>query len=494
MEQEGETQGTLGKAIDAGKWSAIGLVVQKAIGFVSFFVLARLLAPNDYGLITVALMVVGIAEIIFTPDFGAALIQKKENINQYLNVFWTFNLLRAVGVFLFIFLTSPLVAIFFRVQDPLAISVLRLSGLMIVIRALGNMGSIFFFKELDFKKLFFRDTGGQIAFSVIAILWALYKPSVLALFFGYLGQEFASMLLLYYFHHYRPRISFHFRRLLDLIRYGTWTMGKNIVGQVNANLETMIIGRSLGVSNLGLYSRANNVVSLPSSALFSIIYKVGFPTYAKVQNDQEKIRRGFLKSFDVALITMIPFMFLILLIGRETILVLLGKNWLGMVPAMKVLVIALTFEGFSNIIYPLLEGVGRANLRFKLSLLQLVLAAPLLIWLSRYGLVAAASAMLIISFVVFFVAGFWLFRYLKIKFSTLARPLLTVVFASGAAAVAASPLYFFLEVTKPFSFIVLLFFSGLVYLGTLVLVGRSLKSSTYETLRGLFAFLFRARP
>ncbi len=482
-----ENSDVLLSAVDAGKWSLAGLVAQKIIGLGTFFVLARLLAPEDYGVITVVLMLVGILDTLSVPGFEKALIQKKGEIGKYLDVFWTFNLLRAFLIFLLIFLLAPFVGKFFHITDPAALVVLRLAGLIILLQAVSNLGNLFFFKELDFKKVFIRDVAGQIAFVSVAIGWALFSPSVWALFLGYLAQNGASTLAQYWLSGHRPRLSFYFRRLHDLAAYGAWAMGQNVVSQANSILETAIVGKFLGPSDLGLYSRATSIASLPSSALFSVIYKVGFPAYSRAQDSRERVIGGFLKSFDIAFLTMVPFLILILFAAQDLVQILLGEKWLGMVAAMKILVIALTLEGFSNITYPLLEGIGRPDLRFKLASLQLITALPLLFWLSRYGLPWAALAVLLTSALIFLVSASWAFYHLRPSLARVLSPIFSVLLALVPPVLLALPFYSFFREAGDVYFLLFLALLGLMYFAVLLFLGRWFKDGPRETLKVIFS-------
>ncbi len=479
-----ETEGTLHKAIQGGKWSGLGLVVQKIIGFGTFFVLARLLAPDDYGAITIILMFVGALETFSTPGFANAIIQRRGDTNAYLDVYWTFNLLRALGIAILIYFVAPFAGAFFHITDPRVVTLLRFSGLLSVIQALSNLGSIFFFKTLDFKTLFIRDLSGQLAFIAVAIPIALANPSVLALFAGYIAQNIAGVIVGYAYHPNRPKFSFQFGRLRDLSSYGGWVMAQNALGQVNYLVESSIVGRFSGPANLGLYSRANSIASLPSSALFTIVTKVGFPAYARIQGDMQKLRDGFLRSFDIALLTMIPFLVIILLFGEPLTQILLGAKWLGMVSAMKVLVIALTFEGLAVITYPLLDGAGFPDVRFKMSVAQFSISAPLLLVLTRYfSIFGAATAMLINGFALALIASYWSSRYLHLRFADVKVPLAVISGATLMTMLAAAPLYMYSASLSAPVFIVLLGVPALAYIAGIIFIGRRFNTGPYYTLQ-----------
>lgn len=478
-----ETEGTLHKAIQGGKWSGLGLVVQKIIGLGTFFVLARLLAPDDYGVITIILMFVGILDTFSTPGFEKAMIQRQEDAHEYLDAFWTFNFLRSLLLAVFVYVIAPFAANFFHLTDPSAVTLLRFGGALSVIQSLGNLGSMFFFKAMDFRMLFFRDVAGQFAFSAVAIPFAVVHPSASALFAGYAAQNIAGVIFQYVAHPHRPKFSLHFSPLNDLKRYGGWVMAQNVLGQINYFIESSVVGRFSGPANLGLYSRANSIASLPASALFTIVTKVGFPAYARIQGDMQKLREGFLRSVDVALAALIPFMVIMLLFGEPLIAILLGAKWIGMVPAMKVLVVALTFEGFATMMYPLLEGAGKPDVRFKMSVAQFFVSAPLLVLLTRYfSIYGAAWAMLVNGFVLACIAGYWAIRHLGIRFRDVSDALLVTLSAVAMTLLVSVPLYIYNALLSGPVFIVLLSVPALAYLAGLVLVGRRYTTGPYYTL------------
>lgn len=479
-----QTEGTLHKAIQGGKWSGLGLVVQKIIGLGTFFVLARLLAPDDYGAITIILMFVGILDTFSTPGFEKAMIQRQGDAHMYLDAFWTFNFLRSLLLAAFVYLVAPFAATFFHLTDPTAVTLLRFGGALSVIQALGNLGNMFFFKAMDFRTLFIRDVVGQLAFTAVAIPLAIIHPSASALFAGYAAQNVIGVLFQYVMHPHRPRFSLNFASLRDLKRYGGWVMAQNALGQINYFIESSVVGRFSGPANLGLYSRANSIASLPSSAIFSIVTKVGFPAYARIQGDMQKLREGFLRSVDVALVALIPFMVLILLFGEPLIAVLLGTKWLGMVAAMKVLVVALTFEGFATIMYPLLEGAGKPDARFKMSVAQFFISAPLLIIFTRYlSIYGAAWAMLINGFALACIALYWATRYLGVRFADVKISLLVTFVSVLMTLLVSAPLYMYQEKLSGLVFIVLLALPALAYLIGIFVVGRRYASGPYQTIR-----------
>ena len=181
-----DNEGTLKKSIEGGKWIFLNTFFQKLISAVSFFVLARLLLPQDFGIVAIIFIVPGLIDLILSPDFSTAIVQNREDPYRYLNQIWTFNLYKSAVAAILIFLGAPFIAEFFNA--PEAINAVRLSSLIIIIPALANPAQIFFFKNIDLKKIFIRDILAVVTYSSVAIILALFLKSFWALFIGNAAQ------------------------------------------------------------------------------------------------------------------------------------------------------------------------------------------------------------------------------------------------------------------------------------------------------------------
>ena len=372
----GENQGVLSKSIHSGKWMAVSMVAQRVLSLVTFFVLARLLTPADYGIITIVLMVTAVADRLASHGLGTALVQKGGDIDSYLDPLWTINLFKAFGLALFIFLIAGPVSLFFNI--PQALPLLRLSGLMIVLSSFGNAREVYFFTNLDFKKVFWRDLTGQLSYSLVAIAWSLLvSASVWALLFGHFSRLLSTTLVSYALYPSRPRLSFNFAPLKKFFGYSKWVVGQNMLDYFNSLLDQFFVGRLLGAEKLGFYSKASDLASMTRASLLSIISKVGFYSYNIVQNDLKKIQEGFVKSLDIMLMLAIPFSFLVIVEGGAMVSVLLGAKWLPLVVPFKILAVANIFTAIYGVAYPIFNSIGRPDVNFKVTLVKLFLSLPL---------------------------------------------------------------------------------------------------------------------
>lgn len=376
MAPENEDIGVYTRSIQSGKWFLLNVIGQKAINFLTFFVLARLLDPRDYGIIGLVLLIQGLLDQFTNPSFGQALTREKKSIEHYLDPYWTFEIIRYTVIAIFLFFSADAIGGFFHFQGT-ELTLLRYSGFLFVVVALGNVRQLYFHKDLKFEKIFLRDVLTQIAFAVSAVCYALFvQPTVWALFVGYLGSYITSTVLTYVLYRSRPIFSFKFASLRDLVGYSKWVYGQNLLDVVLAQFDKLIVGRLLNPTSLGLYSKGKDLASMTTSIMSSMIAKVGFAAIAKVQDQMDKVRQGFLKSIDVLILGGLPVTLLLLLEGGMVVSLLLGDKWLGLVIPLKIFAFGNLFIAFVRVVNPVLAALGRPDVNFKTNAIQTIISVP----------------------------------------------------------------------------------------------------------------------
>lgn len=388
----------LSKSVHGGKWLVLSTAVQKVVSLATFLFLARWLTPADYGTIAVLLMVTAAVERFTSHGLGTALAQKGGDLEPYLDTVWTINVFRSFVVAAILVAIARPLSVFFNIPD--AAEMMRWGGLFIIISSVGNIRQLYFFTRMDFKKVFWREVSGQIGYAVTAIGYVLFVgASFWALFFGHVARFAAAAIASYWLYPHLPRFAFRFKQLAPFVNYSKWVVGQNMFDYFLGMLDQLFVGRLLGPVSLGYYAKARDLSSLTTSSLLSIIRKVGFFAYANLQADRSKIQEGFIKSLDVVLLVTLPFSLLLIVEGGTIVSFILGAQWLGLVPPLKILAVANIFRAIAGLVYPLFNSIGRPELNFKATLLQLVISLPLFYvgiqWGQSFG---AAVAFLATSF------------------------------------------------------------------------------------------------
>jgi len=390
-----KTDETLSQRVTRGGLWVFGLrISNRLLRFASTLILARVLAPTDFGLFGIALLAMAALDTFSQVGLNAALIQKKEDIAPYLDTAWTFQAIRGGLLALALFASAPYVAAFF--DTPAAQPILQVIGLSILIRGFTNIGVIYFQKELEFHKQFVYEFSGTLANVGVAIGSVLLLRSVWALVFGLLAGNVAQLIASYYIHPHRPRLRFSWDQFQELFGFGKWVLGSSILIYLVTQGDNILVGKLLGVAALGFYQLAYQISNLPATEITHVISRVTFPAYAKLQTDMTKLKEAYLKVLQLTAFLSFPVAGLIFVLAPDFTRIFLGDKWLPMVPAMQVLLFAGLLRSIAATAGPIFIAVGKPLIDTQGQCLRLLL---LLIFIypltTRYGFLGTSISVVV---------------------------------------------------------------------------------------------------
>jgi O-antigen/teichoic acid export membrane protein len=398
-------QGVYAKTVKGGFWYVVNAVTQKALQIVSFVILARLLVPEDYGVYAVILIVLGFFNQITNLPFGTTLIQRRGDVEAYLDPYWTLDILRSIVNAALIAVLGHWIAVWFHVErfTPL----IQLCGILLVLPTFSNIRNLTLFRDMDFRTLAVRDILTQIVYVVTAVGYAFWvERSAWALVVGNAAMYVFGNFLSYRLVPGRARASFAFGRLRDLVGHAKWVYGQNLVDYAANFTDKILLGLTLAPGELGLYAKAKDLSTSPAGFIASVARKVGLSAFALVQDSQARIRQGMLRGIDVLFLTAVPAAIVFLLEGGTVIRILLGDNWLSIVIPFKIMAVGGIFLAVISIINTTVIAVGRPEAGFKANLYQTLLALPL----SWVGIQAAGiRGLAVATLVVWLVLAAYLF-------------------------------------------------------------------------------------
>lgn len=394
MTNQKSTEGVLHKSIQGGKWLTIGTFIQRCIGFVSFFILARLFTPADFGIIAIMFLAPNILNSTMETGFGNAAVQKGGDIRQYLDPLWTIGILKSIFIAGIIYLTGPIIAKLLHAEH--ALLAIQLGGISIVLYHLSNIGELYFTKDLDFKKVVIRNISKDLGYAITAIAGAIYFKTYWVLVIATFVSYGAYAISTYFLHPYRPKLSFAFGRMKDLLGYSKWVVGQNWVDQIYSFLEPAIVAHSTNVKAVGLYSKGKSVASVAPGFLGPMLNIVSFPAYAKVREFPEKIKEGFMKSLDILFFVLIPVVILLQITGAKLVHIFLGDIWAGITPILKSFSIFFLLNSVVDLTYILFNALGLPKKRLKLDFIKIICTlAFMILFTGPYGILGAAIALII---------------------------------------------------------------------------------------------------
>lgn len=473
----------LQKSLTAGHWFLVDMVMQRVLVFGTFFITARLLTPEDYGFIALAAIYPALLDSLTAIAFDNALTQKKTGEEvPYLNVVWTFGVLRYTLLFGIVFFTAPLVAHFFHADNMTLL--FRLGGLYLLFQGLTNIGQIYFFRELNFKKVFQRDVAIYGTTTVVTLLAAYFLHSYWAIFLGSVSGILAATIATYVLHPYRPRFDFAFTKLVPLLSYSQWVFGQGIIIRLTQTIESVLMGRFADPTSIGLYGKAKSLSQAPTSPLGNIIAKIGFSALVSVQDSKAYVSEGFHKSLELTATIAIAFLVAIFVGGQQLVLIILGPSWVGITPFLNMLTMVATLDALIiTIAGTLMNALNQPRLLFRLNMLTFFCLAILLPTLiPKFGAFGAAMSLLAASVVTNSCALALIGRVVTPNWQRVGEMFAVIALALTIPFYIATALLRFEVANTPIGFLFLALLAGCLYLGMIIAAGVFFKKGPYNTL------------
>lgn len=369
-------------------WVTAADICSKILNLTSAIILARLLDPQDFGLMATAMAVISFSQGTTITGFDSALIQRQDRPEDFLNVAWTIEFIRCFILFLILFLAAPLFSIFF---DEFRITgVLKIIALSFIFQGLRNIGVIYFKKNLDFSKQFVLEAAPMLVNIITVVPLAVILKNIWALVWANLISSIASCLISYLLHPYRPRLDFEIQKFKELFNFGKWILGASIIVILREQGITMLIGKIFGMSILGFYNRAGIFSAALFQQLNEIVWKVGYPTYSQLQSDHVKLKQIFMNTLQILTFVGMPMAGGLFVLGRDFTILFLTEKWISIVPLLQIFSLQALITFINTPASILFQASGRPFINVKISVFGLIILIIMVYPLSmRWGVIGA---------------------------------------------------------------------------------------------------------
>jgi PST family polysaccharide transporter/lipopolysaccharide exporter len=386
-------------------WRGLGLSIEKVIFLLRILVLARILAPADFGLVAIGM--VSLAVMVSLTDFGIvpALIQQPADNKRHLDTAWTIGLVRGVGINIIMIIAAPFIAYAF--DEPDATNIIRLLAVTTLLQAGASIEVATLTRELKFKQLALIRLSAAVCNTIVSILLA-GTLGAWAIVWGAVGGAITHLVVSYIVAPYRPRFRMESVASSSLMRFGRWIFAIGVTSVAADAALRWIITNRLGVAELGLYFMAARLAYLPYQVITELVGEVAFPMYAQLQENRAKATRAFRTVFVSMLALLLPTSLIMIVLIPDLVTVVLGEQWSGATTVMQLLVAVCVAGVAGDSIIPLLKGMGSPRKVAALDLLQLLVIVPAAWYLvGHYGLAGAGlAALLAVVFSQFFAIGY----------------------------------------------------------------------------------------
>lgn len=355
-------------------------------------ILARLLLPSDFGIVAIAYLVLAVIALFKDFGLGAAIIQRKEDIEEALVTGFTARLILSVILFLFAFFIAPFWARFFSdpSQSPTAISaVIRVLSITLLIESFGFIPGTRLTKELKFKIEAIPRVCSAVVNSGVAISLAFCGFSYWSLVYASLASSVVSLIVLSIVNPWKIRFGIDRKVAKQLFQYGKHIIAASTIIFLITNLDDVFVGKLLGLTTLGYYTIAWMWGNWSATNLASVVSRVMFPTYSKIQDDIPRLRNGFLKTLEYVSLLTFPASFGMFAIAPEFVNIVLGEKWAQAIVPLRIL----CFYGLLNVIANTMGQVflakGRPDILTKVAtftlLVMILLLYPAITYMKLIG-------------------------------------------------------------------------------------------------------------
>ena len=395
------------KASSGAKWTGIAAAVTATLQILQLAVLARLLAPEDFGLMAMVMIVLVLGQSYADMGISNAIIHRQGATRDQLSSLYWLNILAGAAVFVVVIALKP--AIMALYDEPRLNELIPMAALIFLVTPPGQQFQVLLEKNLRFKELAVIDSGVAIVGAVVSISAALAGKGVFALVYGMLfSAAFKTLLLVAAgWREWRPNLHFRKSDLRGYLGFGLFQMGEKTVNYLNERFDQLLIATLLGAQELGYYNLAFGLVVMPIARINPVLTRVAFPVFARIQNDAEKLKSGYMTIRNVLAFTNFPLLLGLAAVAPVLVPLAFGDKWLPSVILIQILALVAMMRSLGNPIGSLLLAKGRADLGFYLNCLLPFILFPAVYVGARLGDAVGVSVGLLVATLFFFWVGYF---------------------------------------------------------------------------------------
>lgn len=388
------------KLLHGVAWNFTEKILVKAVSFVISIILARLLAPSDYGLTGMLAVFLSVSSVFIEGGLAKALIQRQDCQDIDYSTAFVTNVSMSLVIYVVLFFAAPLIADFY--DEPLLVSLTRAMALTIVLGSFNIVQRAKLMANVDFKSLAQINVLSIIVTGAIGITMAYLGYGVWALVGQAIGSTLFLIFIFPFYSKWKPSLRFSKESFSRLFGFGSKLMITGVYSVIFNNIATICIGKAYKSQQLGYYTRASQFPDLISFTVNDVLGTVTFPVLSELQNDKDRLVAVYRKSLLATALVIFPVMVLCALLAYPLVLILLTEKWVPCVVLMQWLCLARIFTPLSALNMNILNAVGRSDLFMKLDFSK----APLTIIILAITIPISVKAIVIGSFVDSFLCFF----------------------------------------------------------------------------------------
>jgi PST family polysaccharide transporter len=385
------------RTVQATGWVFGSKVVSQMISFGFGIALARLLVPDDFGLIAMVFVFTNMASLLSDVGLGSALIQKKNASEEhYSSVFWL-NICMGCLLALLLFFISGLLSVFY--ERPEIQDICKALSVSYILGAIGLVQRIRFQKELLFKYNSIADLVAMVVSGAIAITLAAYGFGYWALVVHTLAQQIISTMIIWVVSDWRPKAKINISAIKELFGFSASVLGTRALQYTTNNIDKLLLGKFLGGQIVGLYDKAQSMMLFPLQNVSQVVGGVMFPSLSLIQMDKQRVKNVYLRSIRAIALLTFPMMTGMFVVADSFVLGLLGAKWIEIVPVLQVFCVAGIVTSIVRVTGSLYLSQGAASLQLRVNLFTQPLRIVGVVFGLQWGLMGVAIAFVLTTYI-----------------------------------------------------------------------------------------------
>lgn len=385
------------KTMSGMLWTVSERISLQAVQLVVSIIIARVLEPSEFGLISMLAIFTSLAQAILDSGFGSALIQKKDADQTDKSSIFYFNLI--IGIILAILLaaSAPLIARFY--QQPMLVNILRVLSLGLIINGFSLVPSVILTKNLEFKTQMKVNFIAALSSGLIGIIMGLQGFGVWALVAQILTRKLFTAILLWFLNSWRPSLIFNVSSLKSMFSFGSNMLLNSVIGTIFNNLYQTFIGWFFSAAELGFFTKAITIETTINHVTGTSLQKVMYPAMVPIQDDARKLKQAYRKTMRLSLFLHLPMMIGLSLTAEPLIIFFLTDKWAGSIPFLQLLSLVGIFYPLTILNLNIIIVKGRSKTYMHLENINRALIILSIIIAYRWGILALIYGQLIVSFI-----------------------------------------------------------------------------------------------
>ena len=382
-------------------WKFFERFATQIVSFIITILLARLLMPEEYGVIALITIFINVCNVIIDGGLNTALIQKKNVDNIDFSTILYFSIFISVFLYTILFISAPQISNFY--DKPILTKVIRVIGLNLIFYGINSIQRAYVSKHMLFNKLFYSSFFAVVVSGLLGIYLAYIGAGVWALVVQNLSSSIITCIIMWFTINWRPSLTFSSKKFADLFSYGWKIFAANIITVLFVEIRKLFIGKLYTPSSLAYYEKGEQLPNLVMVNIFTSIQTILLPTLSEFQDDKLKVKNMMRRATKVSCFVIYPLMVGMIVVAEPLVHFLLGDRWMGVVPFIQIMCVANFFRPITISNWEAIKALGHSGITLKLEIIKKIVDVIILLVSINFGVYSIAWGVVIFNAICVFI-------------------------------------------------------------------------------------------